>query len=319
MRVLLVLACVCFVLSRNERPIVGILSMPSEYASHPGDSFLPASYVKFLEQGGARVVPIPYDLSPSNLSSLLASINGALFTGGAAAFFDAKTHAPTQYALTAQAVFNEVVSAAAQGETFPLWGTCLGHELIGVIAAGLDYSTSPLTPGWDSENVTLPVVWSPAGAQSRLWGPAPAVRAALAGGNVAFNAHTSGFSPANFAANAKLSATFDSLGTSADRGGRVFVAAMEGKSLPVYSTQWHPEKVAYEWSPANTAINHSYAAVEASFYPAAWFVEQARANNRAFASVDDENAALIYQYAPVFAPPAGLSSMFEQIYFFPAA
>ena len=45
----------------------------------------------------------------------------------------------------------------------------------------------------------------------------------------------------------------------------------------------------------------------------------ARQNDRSFASPDDENAQLIYNYAPVFAPKAGLSNLFEQLYFFPAA
>lgn len=306
----------------NTRPIIGILSMPSSYSKYPDQSFFPASYVKFLEQAGARVVPIPFDLSASALSALLASLNGALFTGGAAAFFSSGSHAPTAYATTAQRIYNEVESAAANGETFPLWGTCLGHELIGVLAAGLDYATSPLSGGFDSENLTAPVAWTADAAGSRLWGPAPDVRAAFAaGGGIAYNAHTQGFTPADFDASAPLAAAFTVLGTSVDRAGKEFVASMEGKTLPVYTSQWHPEKANFEWNGGflYNDIDHSPAAIEANVYPATFFVNQARLNNRTFASADDENAALIYNYAPVFAPATGLSNLFEQIYFFPAS
>ena len=153
------------VASLNDRPIIGILSMPSTYSKYPGQSFFPASYTKFLEQAGARVVPIPYDLPADDLAALLRKLNGALFTGGAAAFFGpAPAHAPTAYALTAQRIYAEVEAAAAAGETWPLWGTCLGHELVGVLAAGLDYATSPLSSGFDSENLTAAVAWAPSAA-----------------------------------------------------------------------------------------------------------------------------------------------------------
>ncbi len=35
-----------------------------------------------------------------------------------------------------------------------------------------------------------------------------------------------------------------------------FVSTIEGKSLPFYSSQWHPEKVQFEWDAAE-GINHS--------------------------------------------------------------
>ena len=186
-----------------------------------------------------------------------------------------------------------------------------------MIAAGLDYATSPLSGGFDSENLTVPVAWTPAAASSRLWGPAPDVRTAFEG-SIAYNAHTQGFTPADFAADAKLSAAFTVLGTSVDRAGKEFLASMEAKEAPIFTTQWHPEKAAYEWNGANLIndIVHTSAAISASFYPAFFFVDAARANERAFASADDENAALIYNFAPVFAPKEGLSTIFEQLYFF---
>lgn len=189
-----------------------------------------------------------------------------------------------------------------------------------MVAAGLDYATSPLSGGFDSENLTVAVDWAAAAATSRLWGPAPDVRAAFAT-PIGYNAHTQGFTPADFNGDAKLSAAFNVLGTSQDRAGKTFVASMEGKTLPIYTTQWHPEKAAYEWNGAElyNDINHSPLAVSSSYYPAAFFVNQARMNNRSFASADDENAALIYNYAPVFAPKTGLSTLFEQLYFFPAS
>ena len=48
---------------RNNRPIIGIMTLPSEYVEFPNDtySYIAASYVKFVESSGARVIPIPYE------------------------------------------------------------------------------------------------------------------------------------------------------------------------------------------------------------------------------------------------------------------
>ena len=40
------------------------------------------------------------------------------------------------------------------------------------------------------------------------------------------------------------------------RKGVAFVSTVEGKTLPFYATQWHPEKVQFEWDPEE-GINHS--------------------------------------------------------------
>lgn len=308
----------------TTRPIIGILTMPNtDFSAHPRNaSFFPASYAKFLESGGARVVPIPFDLPAPALAALLRNINGALFTGGAAAFFDA-AGAPTPYARAGAAIYAEVRRAAAAGESWPLWGTCLGHELVAVVAAGAaDAAASPLARGFDADNLTLPVAFTPAAGASRLWGGGAAARAAAAAfaGGLAYNSHTQGLAPAAFAAAPQLARDFVITGVSADRAGREFVATMEGRALPVFTTQWHPEKPAYEWNdPALNDIPHTLEAVTANAWPALFFAQQARGNARAFASPAEENAALIYNTAPDFAPARGETEIFEQIYFFPAS
>jgi gamma-glutamyl hydrolase len=119
----------CSAVGINLRPIIGILSMPNEGNGYDanGPGFFPASYVKWLEMAGARVVPLPFN-QPESVRALLPLINGALFTGGGVAF-TYKNGSLTPFASTASIIFNESVAAAAAGETWPLWGTCLGFEL----------------------------------------------------------------------------------------------------------------------------------------------------------------------------------------------
>lgn len=52
----------------NMRPIIGILDKPcsgdAPYLEPYGNSYFTADYVKWLQSGGARVVPIPHNLPP---------------------------------------------------------------------------------------------------------------------------------------------------------------------------------------------------------------------------------------------------------------
>jgi gamma-glutamyl hydrolase len=48
-------------------------------------------------------------------------------------------------------------------------------------------------------------------------------------------------------------------------------------------------------------------------YTANFFVNECRNNNHAFSSVQEETAALIYNYAPKFTGPVSID--FEQCYF----
>ena len=298
----------------DPRPIIGILTLPNDaYAKVHGYSYFPASYVKWVESGGARVVPIPYDLPAGELKKLLSSLNGALFTGGAASFFTPEGDL-TQFAATASLVFNESVKSFAAGETWPVWGTCLGHELISVLGAGADPSV--LTGGFDSENLTLAVDWTAAATTSRVFSSVD-VRNRYASGAIAMNAHTQGITPANFAASKRLSSTFTVTSTQVDRAGREFVASQEGQAgLPIFSTQWHSEKSLFEWPiPSVEYIAHNMSAVVANHWPAAFLGSVAALNSRAFANPTAENNALIYNFAPLY----GLSQQFEQLYFFPAS
>ena len=300
--------CLSTTLAGNPRPIVGILTLPNT----KGSAF-PASYVKWLESGGVRVVPIDYRSDITTvIKPLLKQINGALFTGGSAGLVN-KDASLTAYALAAQAIFEESVAAAAAGETWPLWGTCLGHELIGVLGA-FPFSSTPLSTGFDSENLTSTVQWTPAANSSRLWGASTQVRELLATQPLATNAHQAGITLETFAASRSLSANFVVTSTGEDRAGKVFIASMEHKTAPIFTTQWHSEKVEYEWpEPQDEAIARGADAVLVNSFPAPFFGALAASNDRSFADLNEEWASLIYNYPATVTYNTG--NFMQQYYF----
>ncbi len=83
---------------------------------------------------------------------------------------------------------------------------------------------------------------------------------------------------------------------------------------PVYGSQWHAEKPQFEWK-WNEDINHSSDSIYAMQYFANWIVTEARKSYHKFPSVEQETAALIYNYSPLFTGSDSNAS-FVQVYVF---
>lgn len=116
--------------ARNDRPIIGILSQPDDPAPD-GESYIAASYVKWVESAGGRVIPILHDMDEDQVRKRFSLINGLLIPGGSAtlepghSFFD-----------TASLLVDLAMRANDGGDYFPVHGTCLGMETLAIIFSG---------------------------------------------------------------------------------------------------------------------------------------------------------------------------------------
>jgi arylsulfatase A-like enzyme/gamma-glutamyl-gamma-aminobutyrate hydrolase PuuD len=298
----------------NLSPVIGILSLPNELpaplanASH---SYFVASYAQWLQSAGARVVPILYDAPLEVNRALIKQINGAVLTGGGTAFFAADGVTLTPYARTAQLLLNESIAAAAAGEWWPVWGTCLGIELLSVLVAGPD---NGVLGYFDAEDLQLALVPTPDAAGSRFWGTviaeSPESWTWLTTENITENLHVRGVATSFFKSNANLASTLTVLTTNLDRAGAEFVSSFEGKSAPVYGVQFHPEKPPYEFTP-DYAIPHTYHAIVANGATQRFLVNEARRNSRAFASQAALLAAVI-ENTPLTFTAASSSSVIRK-------
>jgi len=271
----------------NLRPIIGILAQPSD----PTHQYIDASYVKWMESAGARVVPVFYNSSQDELNRLFSSINALLFTGGlqtlqkGLAFYD-----------SAKYLFELAVSANKRGDYFPVWGTCQGFQFLHVVASGVDNET--VLGRYDSWNISYPLDFTATAKTSRLFGPAPSnVLSTFSQQNSTMNWHHYGLDPTAYKTYPLLNSIYNILSTNYDRNNKQFVSAIEGKDIPIYGTQFHPEYTIYQWDPAGAALRTKDAMV-AMQYLSDFFVEEARKNAHQFATADDEAQALIYNYHP---------------------
>ena len=109
-----------------DTPLIGILTQPTE---DRGVSFICITYIKYIESSGGRVIPIKYDSSFDDLRETFNSLNGILFPGGKIQLRSDNGEF-TQYAIAGRFLINLAITENLKGNPFPIWGTCLGLELL---------------------------------------------------------------------------------------------------------------------------------------------------------------------------------------------
>ncbi|XP_063155401.1 gamma-glutamyl hydrolase [Candoia aspera] len=296
-------SAVSFVLrSENERPIIGILAQETDFKSFQkfGSSYIAASYVKFIESAGARVVPIRLNRSNEEYDKIFHSINGILFPGGGV---DLKT---SEFSRVAKIFYKKALEANDRGDYFPVWGTCLGHQLLTYLTSGENLLIRTNTDGF-----IMPLNFTQGANRSKMFQDFPEdIYELIASEPVTSHFHFWSLSVQNYTENEKLRNFYKILTTNFHTV--EFISTMEAYRYPFYGVQWHPEKNPFEWK-NSTGIPHSSAAIKVTFFIADFFVNEARKSSHHFSSKKDETDVLIYNFNPVF---TGTFSSFDQVYFF---
>ena len=159
------------IIKGSPSPIIGILALPAAHndcdtfhslADASTTSCFHSLYVKWLEQTGARVVPLPFDLPKAQFDSLLASLNGVLITGGSTNLLSLQS----PYMEAAGRLLRYAQQMHSKGEVWPLWGTCMGLQVLSVL--GANSSSVLLSNAFDSEGLSLPLRLTTAAETSQL-------------------------------------------------------------------------------------------------------------------------------------------------------
>ncbi|GER29151.1 gamma-glutamyl hydrolase [Striga asiatica] len=239
----------------NLRPVIGILSHPGDGASgrlskSPNASYIAASYVKFVESAGGRVIPLIYNEPQNILEHKLSLVNGVIITGGG--------ETTGLYYEAVDFIFKIVMTKNDDVDHFPLLAICLGFELLTMIV-GEDRNI--LEP-FDAANHTSTLHFIDGiDLKKTLFQrfPRPLLNK-LRKECLVMQSHHYGISPNKFQKSVKLRNFFKILTTSTDRQGKEYVSTIQARKYPVTAVQWHPEKNAFEWG--LSMIPHSEDAVE---------------------------------------------------------
>lgn len=122
----------CSAFATLQAPVIGVYTQPYD-STH---SYVPASYVKYLEMGGAQVIPLFYSLNQTELIQTLQRINGVLIPGGSQII-----DIGNRLTQNADAILNYSIGQARKGIRFPVWGTCAGHGMLGYLTSKYNVNT----------------------------------------------------------------------------------------------------------------------------------------------------------------------------------
>ncbi|RLN27771.1 hypothetical protein C2845_PM05G32040 [Panicum miliaceum] len=267
-----------------DRPVIGIVTHPGsgihEIDPEGGNSgsYIAASYVKFVESAGARVIPLIYDDCRENLLGNLSLVNGVLFTGGS------KKHG--QYRDTIDMIFQHVKHRKdCHGDPIPLLAVCLGFELLSMNV---------------SKDKDILTRFNAYNEPSTLQFP----DRSLISGSV-----FESFEP-------ELITKLQTRRLAMQNHGE-YVSTVQAKNYSIICTQWHPEKAIFEWGQGlpphkDDKAPHSEDAVRVTQHFANYFISKARqSTNRP--CEDDVRRNLIDSYYSKF----GQSQSFDKVYVFP--
>lgn len=267
-----------------------------------GTTYIPDSYVKYTEAAGSRVVPIRLTLNDAEYEKIFMSINGLLLIGGSA---NLET---SDFARVTRIFYRLALKANDGGDYFPIWGTCLGMQLLTALVAGEDLLTK--TP---AENLPLPLNLTADVSSSRMFQGFPSeVMTALSREPLTGNFHHYGITIQTFAENEKLRDFYTILSTNIAENGAQFVSTMEAKRYPFYGVQWHPEVNRFQWAP-DMQFPHSFNAVRVSSLLAEFFINEARRSLHSYDTPEEETSSLIYNYQPTYTQNF---TKYMEIYFF---
>ncbi|CAG2165857.1 unnamed protein product, partial [Oppiella nova] len=285
----------------KNRPLVAILSQ--KYYSQPSKSYIAASYVKFVESAGARVIPVMIDRDENYYRDIINKTNGLLIPGGGQ---DLLT---SGYAKAGRLLW-QLSTTEFKDRKYPIWGTCLGFELI------IQFYANNTLSDCDAIDVSNSLTFVEPIQDSRLLQDKSIVEI-LAGQEVTYNYHKKCLTLETFNKTPELKKNLRLLSTNKDKKGLDYVSMFESINYPIYGVQWHPEKNPFEFAYNAKYLNipHNSSAIKVSQYMSSFFVDECRKSVHPIVNAKEESDSLIYNYQPVYTG-GKTNYTYEQIYLF---
>lgn len=288
----------------DSKPIIGILSTPSDFHGQysPEEySYIKNSYAEFVESADGIPIAIPWDMPEKDLISLLNSINGVLFTGGDASMweYDQKINDVrfTNFTARAALIFNYIIHLNDQGIHYPLYGICQGHEII-----AMAFHQKPhIIDNFKHPGQLNKVEITAEGRQSRMFGNMPDhLVEFLKKERSMFYNHRYGFNTSLLFEQPHISEFFTITAKGVDNNGKEFIAGLEAKNYPIYTVQYHPERVLSEWLNMTDNLNHPEESAQAIIVQSMFLISEAKKNSNSFKNVEAIDRFLINNHEHVY-------------------
>ena len=214
---------------KTDRPTIGVVTMANEdkklFTGIPNTdntTYVAASYIKLIEAGGGRAVPLIADMPEEDLRKVIQSINGVILSGGDGDL------ANSHYERVARMVYEySIKKLDEEGEHWPILGICRGSQILPVITAKKDFLVHTF-----SKNYSIPLdFYKKEYKKSRLFGHAPdGIIQTLKKRPITINAHLYSLPTKYMLFNHVLTDFYRIISLNKDMQGVEFVSTYEGES-----------------------------------------------------------------------------------------
>jgi gamma-glutamyl hydrolase len=128
--------------------MIGIITDPIvKHQLNCGHSYLNLAYIHWIEMADEQAIIIPYDISEKELLTILQRIHGIVWVGGA--IENTKIHTSRQYTTLINTLFycyQYAMNENNNGNYYPIWGTCLGFDILLMFANHIPSLKESLVP-----------------------------------------------------------------------------------------------------------------------------------------------------------------------------
>lgn len=310
-------AVLAIALTQTTRPIIGVVTVPSEFPdvySPDVYSSLHGSAVSFVESGGARVVPIPWDVDDDQLKALLQSVNAVVITGAATQLYTKNifgVRKTTDYANRLEEILSYAIQYNQAGKYYPVLGVNVGVAALAALIAGELSVIEETGRAYPDGPQTAKVSFTDYKSRSFSFFGSDQITYLQQNNVLGFN-NTYGIKASTFNSNANLKSFFEVIATYKESLLDDCVAAAEAINYPIYLLQFDPEAGRRTANSndlgSNLAVKTTYSLLTN------FFAEEARKNSNAFEDSDTEDENLIYQFEAQF---MGVKD--PRVYFFNSA
>lgn len=234
-----------------KKPIIAVVTNPVNLTDQSGmHSHVSWHYIRWLEDAGARVVPLHYDYSESETIQLLKKVNGLLFQGADMFIPGGKVFKLAEFLIK-----------EAPKMKIPIWGNCIGNQILHAISSDISYIIQ--TPGVntalaneiDFKNIKNSKMFHYFSAKDIQNYQNPEEFPTL-------HVSSRGVSPIAYEESENLSKILKPTSYAYYKNGVKYVSSAEskdpGSDLKLYSVEFHPEKIPYAHEYVNSeAMNLS--------------------------------------------------------------
>lgn len=277
--------------------------------------------MRWIESSGALVLPILLNQEDDYYERIFHKTNGLFLPGGDNSL---NPSLKTPMLEAAKILFKLAIDANDNGNYYPIWGTCLGFELLSVLIDGKNILSSCENHGYSRSvrGIDRGFLFSQDTKIFPFSGDlsfdySGEIYNIIQANNLTYFYHRKCLDDkTDEYRTSKTSKFFKTLAYAKDQSGNEFIAIAEGHKYPFFGVQFHPEKPPFELiSRHGRRIRHSRLSIEVSRYFADFFVTMVKKNQHE-RKVEEIKELLIYNYEQIYTIKDKNDS-FTQHYLFP--